>query len=96
MDGKIRGTEMIYQACCQFLDKQPVWSAHDVDFGDHQPYNFTESKQQDKRQAFLQAYDIMADDARLKLLLSNPDLDIDKYFDGLRKNYPVRREWGFC
>jgi len=93
LDGKIRGTEMIYQACCKFLDKQPRWSVAEVDFGKQQKYDFSKFTHNDHRKAILEAYDIFADNNRLKCLLDDRTLDVGKYFDDLRKNYPARREY---
>ncbi len=93
IDGKIRGTEMIYQAVCNFLGETPQWNADNVAFPDHPKYNFAASKHRDKRKAILEAYDIMADDAQLRKMLINDRLCDGKYFDSLRKNYPVRREY---
>jgi len=92
IDAKIRGTEMIYQAVCDFLDEKPQWSSQDVDFGDDTKFDFSQYENSDKRAAILKAYDIMADDARLRKMLSNTSLSDGGYFDSLRKNYPVRRE----
>jgi erythronate-4-phosphate dehydrogenase len=39
------------------------------------------------------AYDIEADDRRLRAIASEPPEKRAKLFDGLRKNYPVRREF---
>jgi erythronate-4-phosphate dehydrogenase len=93
IDGKIRGTEMIYQAVCNFLGEKTQWNADYVAFPDHPKYKLTASKQLDKRKAILEAYDIMADDARLKKMLNDESLSDGKYFDHLRKSYPVRREF---
>ncbi|MDD5393965.1 MAG: 4-phosphoerythronate dehydrogenase [Thiothrix sp.] len=86
LDGKIRGTEMVYQACCQFLHTQATW---------HSPLDPPTplSNSQDKRRDVLNAYDICADDARLKVLLADKALETRIYFDQLRKHYPVRREF---
>lgn len=93
IDAKIRGTEMIYQAVCDFLDEKPQWSSQDIDFGDDKKFDFSKHKNTDKRDAISRAYDIMADDARLKKMLDDTSLSDGQYFDGLRKNYPVRREF---
>lgn len=94
LDGKIRGTEMIYQACCKFLNKPPKWFVADVNYGEHHKYDVKTSTQQDPRKAILEAYDIVADNNRLKRLLERTTSDTsDGYFDGLRKNYPIRREF---
>jgi erythronate-4-phosphate dehydrogenase len=39
------------------------------------------------------AYDIEADDGRLRAIVDEPPEKRRKWFDGLRKNYPVRREF---
>jgi len=39
------------------------------------------------------AYDIEADDGRLRAIVDEPPEKRGKWFDGLRKNYPVRREF---
>ncbi|HIO97901.1 MAG TPA: 4-phosphoerythronate dehydrogenase [Leucothrix sp.] len=92
IDAKIRGTEMIYQAICDFLNEKPQWSSQDIDFGDDKKFDFEKTKAKDKREAILKAYDIMADDTRLRKMLSDTSLSDGGYFDSLRKNYPVRRE----
>jgi len=92
-DGKIRGTQMIYQACCQFLNQIPQFSEGDIKLLDNKPYDFNLSKHQDIRFSVLKAYDIFQDSRKLKKILRNTDLFNDEYFDNLRKNYPIRREW---
>jgi erythronate-4-phosphate dehydrogenase len=91
-DGKIRGTEMIYQACCEFLAVQPVWSSADVTF-EKPRITVSLSTDPEVRQQVLDAYDIETDSARLKAILAVPDAEIGQYFDYLRKHYPVRREF---
>ncbi|MBL4661711.1 MAG: 4-phosphoerythronate dehydrogenase [Alcanivoracaceae bacterium] len=93
LDGKIRGTEMIYHACCKFFNIIPQWSIDDVDFGNNLPYEFEQTKHQDIRISVLAAYNISEDSKKLKKMLKNTGLMNGHYFDGLRKNYPVRREW---
>lgn len=91
LDGKARGTEMVYRACCHFLQTEPRWESPLArveplrwDIGDGDP-----------REGVLSAYDIRADDERLKALLlpQNKGVDTSAYFDRLRKTYPVRREF---
>ncbi len=78
LDGKIRGTTMVYRACCEFLQVAPRWESPLAPVG---------------RRDILHAYDIRADDGRLKALLHDQTLDTARYFDQLRKTYPVRREY---
>ena len=41
----------------------------------------------------LACYDVRGDDARLRAILSLPSRERPGYFDRLRKEYPVRREF---
>jgi erythronate-4-phosphate dehydrogenase len=93
IDGKIRGTEMIYDACCKYLQVAPQWSAADVDFPVAQTLVELSESNDQVRQQILQAYDIEADSRRLGKLLVDDSLKRGEYFDALRKNYPVRREF---
>ncbi|VAW33441.1 Erythronate-4-phosphate dehydrogenase, partial [hydrothermal vent metagenome] len=93
LDGKISGTQMIYQACCQFLNVKARWSASNMDCSITQPYDCNQTKQQDIRLAILAAYNIASDSTQLKKLLTSPTVATSKYFDDLRKHYPTRREW---
>ena len=43
--------------------------------------------------AIKRVYDIEADSARCRAILSQPVAERGKYFDKLRKDYPVRREF---
>ena len=93
IDGKIKGTEMIYQACCAFLNFTPEWSANNVDLGNNLAHDIKQAKHQDVRISVLDAYNILEDSILLKKMLINTALFNGKYFDGLRKNYAARREW---
>lgn len=91
-DGKIRGTEMIYQALCQFLGINTSWQPQLDAENTHQSKSYPD-KAHDLRHAILSAYDIKADDQRLKKLLTEEVENPGDYFDQLRKNYPIRREY---
>jgi erythronate-4-phosphate dehydrogenase len=39
------------------------------------------------------SYDILADDSKLRVISDLPEGERGKYFDRLRKEYPVRREF---
>jgi erythronate-4-phosphate dehydrogenase len=91
-DGKVRGTEMIYQAVCQFLNTQPQWQPQ-LPAAAIQLIGFSEQfePEQALATAILSTYDVRRDDAKLRLMgqSSKPT----HYFDQLRKNYPIRREF---
>jgi len=96
-DGKVKGTEMIYEAACEYFGVQPKWKAKQsvpppenpvirIDASD----GGTESVLLD---VVLKAYDLPADDARFRKTLSMPPDQQGDYFTELRKNYPARREF---
>ena len=94
LDGKLRGTEMIYRAACEFLGTPLQWSASSalppgpsLDLaGAGEPLDAA-------RAAVLHCYDVRADDARLRYMLTLPPEERAACFDLLRKEYPVRREF---
>mgnify|MGYP001816158589 FL=1 len=96
IDGKLRGTAMIYQAACEYLDVPAEWHAGDA-IAAAPAIRLTPDSQEDVlaivREAVLAVYDVRADDARLRETLALPDAERSTAFDALRKNYPVRREF---
>lgn len=102
-DGKLNGTEMIYQSLCQHLDIKPLSSLNALvaplannqlridDNIDQNNNIFNIAKTLIK-----QVYDIAADDARLRSLAARAlvgEVVFGEGFDGLRKHYPKRREF---
>ena len=96
-DGKVRGCQMIYEAACRFLQVEPTWDAQaQLPRPPHPCIDLTgaEGSGEDLlRKAVLTVYDIEADDARLRHLLSMQEAERGPYFDRLRREYPVRREF---
>jgi erythronate-4-phosphate dehydrogenase len=89
LEGKARGTEMLYQALCQHMNVEPVCqlktllptaSISCVEL--NQEYNEIVLNQLVKM-----VYDVRRDDAIFRRQLSSQG------FDALRKNYPTRREF---
>lgn len=94
LDGKVRGTEMLYAAVCHYFQKSPVWQS--------QPSlpappltRLVFSNQVDDNSAIhtavMACYDIRRDDAALRRLEQAIEPKI--FFDNLRKYYPIRREF---
>ena len=91
LDGRLKGTEMIYRAACAFFGRTAVWSAPLVTaprrlslapgvFGDALVY-----------EALIAAYNPQHDDARLRALpLAVP---MRAHFQQLRQQYPERSEY---
>ncbi|MEE9444166.1 MAG: 4-phosphoerythronate dehydrogenase [Cocleimonas sp.] len=93
IDGKVRGTEMIYKAVCDYLGEPAKWSATQVDFGNNLSTKVILSTDKDKRTEVLESYNIRLDNNDLKNILLDTSLQDGQYFDSLRKNYPARREY---
>jgi erythronate-4-phosphate dehydrogenase len=93
LDGKIRGTELIYQAFCEYFSV-PIKSA--IDFPAQTLLSMQlarHTSQADALRVVCRAvYDPRADDAAFRLSLQGDAAQRCMAFDQVRKNYPVRRE----
>ncbi len=96
LDGRVRGTEMIYQACCNFLDTTPTWEANSI-LNDVKNNVITLDKSNginaSIQRALQHTYDITSDDQTLRNTQTLPDNQRGDAFDQLRRNYPLRREF---
>lgn len=102
-DGKLNGTEMIYQAACKAFDKVPTQSlAQLVPPLNTAPLSVdpTATEWQTAQSLIARVYDIAADDARLREAAraahafgDQASAAIGAAFDLLRKHYPRRREF---
>ena len=98
LDGKMRGTEQIYQACCQtfglpirnkLAQLLPEPSIKKIKFGSSVPVH------QALRTAIRAAYEIRVDDGIMRSTLLRTEGEPGAMrikFDLLRKNYPLRRD----
>jgi erythronate-4-phosphate dehydrogenase len=97
LDGKIAGMIMIYNAACEYFDIELKFGIEDFLPEPAIPkikVNPNISNDQDVLLSAVQKiYRIDKDDTRLRRVLDKPVEDRSKYFDGLRKKYPVRREF---
>ncbi len=94
LEGKARGSVMIYQALCDFLQRQPQTSAAGRDRAPWpHPLEPSLSDSQQLNRILTQSYAIADDDRRLRQGADSGN-DWGHYFDRLRKHYPVRREYG--
>ncbi len=95
IEGREQGTFMIYQALCRFLKQEPSANAHELLTNDTTSLNISSFVHSEKvggsikdgeifNQLLLSCYDIVRDHKAL--------CKVDN-FDGLRKNYPARREY---
>lgn len=97
LDGKVAGMIMIYRAVCEHFGLDPEFGVAsflpapavseirvDLDAGDMQNV-INETVQQ--------VYAINRDDFNTREILMVPEIERGRFFDDLRKNYPVRREF---
>jgi len=94
-DGKVRGTEMIYRAASKFLGVAPTWTP-ELPAPPHPELRVDARGREEEdvlREVVTQVYPIGADDAMLRKIRDLEPKNRPKYFDSLRKDYPVRREF---
>jgi erythronate-4-phosphate dehydrogenase len=93
-DGKIRGTAMIHSAACAFFSHKPEWNAdRHTGIIPCDTIDVSESRSP-LYKAVKTACDVSRDDARLRRIVALAFEKRAGYFDSLRKNYPLRREFG--
>ncbi len=96
LDGKFEGVRMLYEALCEFLDMAPQV---DVDALKPEPeiselvFDCEGEMRSCLHNSIRKVYDIERDDARLRDMISLREAERPGYFDSLRKDYPVRREF---
>ncbi|MCE5252583.1 4-phosphoerythronate dehydrogenase [bacterium] len=84
-DGKVNGTQMMYDAVCRHFGIEPTWKAAGV-LPPGKRITCSGAHDEDCiRDAVLQVYDIRKDFATFRQSMAE--------FDRLRKEYPVRREF---
>jgi erythronate-4-phosphate dehydrogenase len=95
LDGKYRGTSMIYDAVCDFLGKPKRLTLEQlasepalqkINISSQAPQAFA------LKTCIRSAYDIRDDHFRMLSLLGLSNEDKAKTFDSLRKDYPIRRD----
>ncbi len=94
IDGKIRATEMIFEALCGSLQQTAVWNTR----GLYPPTATIRSEEhlrgdEATRSIVLKAYNILEDDASLRALRSQPRDRALAGFDRLRNEYKFRPEF---
>lgn len=90
-DGKLAGTEMIYQACLAHFGLASVSASPSTSASENIDVSAVAEEMQ-LSQAMLSVYDVMVDSARFKSLCGEPEAVRAQRFDLQRKHYPERRE----
>jgi erythronate-4-phosphate dehydrogenase len=97
LDGKITGMIMIYKAACNYFGISPKFDIEDflpepiVPELTVNPYDGNE--QEVLCQTVRKIYNIRDDDHKLRDIIEESSGKKGQFFDSLRKNYPVRREF---
>ena len=97
LDGKISGLIMIYKAVCEYFGLTPEFDIDDflpepaigqlkIDLG-------VDNEEQELNEVVRKIYDIREDDKNLRFISVKPEKIRGGYFDSLRKNYLIRREF---
>ncbi|PTQ88182.1 4-phosphoerythronate dehydrogenase [Agitococcus lubricus] len=94
LEGKWQGTAFIYQALCQFLQREPQYRLADFLPPNRQLQSIQETGQlwPDLHQVLAQVYPIVNDDTALRQTLGLIDSERALAFDQLRKHYWQRRD----
>jgi len=94
VEGKIRATQMVYEAACQHFGESSVWQYQEI----LEHMGCVDIKLSDKTdivgEAILKAYDIKNDDSALRSGLTGEKSA--EHFADLRNNYQYRREFSSC
>ncbi|NUM74059.1 4-phosphoerythronate dehydrogenase PdxB [candidate division KSB1 bacterium] len=99
-EGKLRATQMIYEAACRFLQVKPEWDATPFIPNIDQPIILLDRNILDGNRRLNEAvrhtYDIAADDYRLRQGFTGSQTRAEsqgRWFDRLRHDYVYRREF---
>ena len=93
-EGKVNGTKMIYDALSKFLNKTPIWTPSLPEIEMNEIKIPSGKSDEDKLyKLFSSIYDIEKDDESMRKISNLEQKDQPAYFDSLRKNYPIRREF---
>ncbi len=94
LEGKLNGTFFVYEKLCKFLKRNCEWTPDYPDIKEN-IIDISPSSEIEKIlfEATRKIYDINNDSAQLKILPNADAINPDKYFDQLRKNYHIRREF---
>ena len=97
LDGKANGTAMIYKAVCEFFDREATWNPAEAMPNPEVPFLETHVSSKEDEDVLAdvvrQIYDIQGDDAVLREITGVPETQRGSFFQRLRKEYPVRREF---
>jgi len=96
-DGKVAGMIMIYRALCEHFKLTPSFDVKDFLPSPAVPRLEIETGEAGDDELLARIveriYSIVRDDRDLRQIVKQPPEERGRFFDALRKNYPVRREF---
>lgn len=94
LQGKVNGTKMVYDRFAILMGQEQKWEPSLPPLKESGISIKTNHSVEDVfAQVMLQVYDIYEDTLRFKQLIHMSESDRTNYFDRLRRNYPLRREF---
>jgi len=94
IEGKLNGTIMIYNAFCKAFGEKPSWKPKLPELGDISIDAVMKAYSEEFLfETFNSIYDVGRDDKETRLIKDEPEENRSRFFDLLRKNYPLRREF---
>ncbi len=94
LEGKLNGTVMIYDEFCKVFNKKQLWNPKLPELENaHIDAVMKTYSEEFLHEIFTSIYNIRRDDKLTRLIKNQPAELRQKYFDQLRKNYPLRREF---
>lgn len=93
-EGKVNGTQMIYNSLCNFLRTDRIFSFEKEPPANSLKYFDAADKIEISLNRLISSiYSIQSDDKGMREILTMQEEERIKYFDLQRKNYPMRREF---
>ncbi|MDR0307521.1 MAG: 4-phosphoerythronate dehydrogenase [Chitinispirillales bacterium] len=93
LDGKLRGTDMIYARANAFFFKRGIWDCEKCDMHLQKHIIDLSKSKNPIHDGVKKAYSIMKDDEKLRHIYSVPKDEQMKFFEELRSGYPKRLEF---
>ena len=94
LEGKVNGTKMIYDAICKFTNQLNDWEPK-LSTVENNIIDISSAKNLEEKLnlIFKQIYNIAKDDSQMREMIEMDKSLRSAYFDKLRKEYPLRREF---
>jgi len=94
LEGKVNGTKIIYDSLCKFTSSNSDWKPFLPQVNENEIEPPLAGTEEEKLHfVFNKIYNIKNDDSLLRRLLTMKENETVTYFDKLRKEYAVRREF---